>query len=273
VAPDADALARGWPELWSFSFLIGLTLLYYWKMAFTGLVLGGYDTQTYFYPYRHAAAEAITHGRLPLWNPSLFLGAPFMANIQTAVFYPLNVVFYLLPTAYAMNVSVILHIVLAGSYMYAWCRFSLRLDQIGAAGGAVAFMFSGFMSAQVGHINQINVAAWLPCLLLCFDRATTRRPAFWTAAGAVVIATQFFAGHSQESYLLLFVFGLYVLFRLVWGGSGKARAASRITTLGTGVGMVVLGIGLAAIQLLPTLELAGESIRAGGMSYPEAVSF
>lgn len=258
--------------------LIGLTLVFFWKIAFTGLVLAGYDTQTYFYPYRLEAADAIRNGRLPLWDPYLFLGAPFMANVQTAIFYPLNALFYVMPVPYAMNASIITHIALAGILMYAFGRSSLGLDRLGSLVAAIAFMFSGFMGAQVGHINQINVAAWLPGLLVCLDQAVWRRSGLWAAAGALVVAFQMLAGHSQESYFILVTSGLYAAFRIVvpradlvlpgplWRGDRFAPALAYAA-------IATLGVGMSLLQLLPTLELAGESIRGGGLSYGDAVSF
>lgn len=57
--------------------LSALTLLFFWKIALTNLILTGLDVFTYFYPYREYAAQAIRAGHLPLWNPYLFLGVPF----------------------------------------------------------------------------------------------------------------------------------------------------------------------------------------------------
>ena len=74
--------------------LLALTLAFFWKIAFTNLILVGLDVFTYFYPYKAYAAEVVRQGRLPLWNPYLFMGVPFLANAQTALFYPLNFLLY-----------------------------------------------------------------------------------------------------------------------------------------------------------------------------------
>ena len=81
-----------------------------------GLAVIGYDTMTYMYPYRFFAAEALRDGRVPLWNPHIYFGAPFLANLQSAVFYPLHVLFLLLPAPLAMNWSVILHLFLCAYF-------------------------------------------------------------------------------------------------------------------------------------------------------------
>src|SRR3990172_5452615 len=151
-----------------------LVLLFYRKTAFTNLILVDYDLLTYFYPYKEAAALAFREGRLPLWNPYLFTGVPFLANPQTALFYPLNLPGYLLSAPLAVKYSVIFHVFLAGAFMYAFARSSLALGRPGALVAAFTFMFGGFLTQQVGHINQLNAAVWLPLLLLLFDLARQR---------------------------------------------------------------------------------------------------
>ncbi len=78
---------RGWPVLPA---LIGLVALFFNRLAFSNLILARGDTFLYFYPYWSAAAAALRAGRVPLWNPDLFMGAPFLANSQVGFFYPLN---------------------------------------------------------------------------------------------------------------------------------------------------------------------------------------
>lgn len=60
------------------------------RLLFTNRVLATGDVLLYFYPYRDFAAAALRAGELPLWNPYVFLGAPFLANPQAAVLYPLH---------------------------------------------------------------------------------------------------------------------------------------------------------------------------------------
>ena len=102
-------------RFWPWLAIVGLVLLFFNKMVFSNLILARGDTFLYFYPYWQAAAEALRHGRLPLWNPSLFMGAPLLANSQVGFFYPLNwPVWLLLPTPYAVSASIVLHLVIAG---------------------------------------------------------------------------------------------------------------------------------------------------------------
>ena len=79
-----------WAPVISIVLLILAVLLIYSRLIFEGLVLAGFDTQTYFYPYWTYTFDSLQQGRVPLWNPNLFTGAPFLANPQAAVFYPVS---------------------------------------------------------------------------------------------------------------------------------------------------------------------------------------
>jgi len=303
--PEGATTRQGWGflhlDFLAIIVLAALTLLFYWRMVCTNQILTSYDTFTYFYPYRAYAATALAQGRLPTWLPDLFLGAPFLANIQTAVFYPLNLLFLIFSTPQALAVSVVGHVFLAGAFTYAFARLSVGLPRFGAFLAAVVFMFGGFLAVQAGHINQLNASAWLPLLLLTFDLAYRRRSVAWGLGAGLVLALVLLAGHTQEAYMTLVALGLFALWRALtadpssrgrWLGDGRSpqstprtqrnfdflssaiSALSAVKLAGSLLALVLLvGVGLAAVQLLPTAELSLLSVRGGGMSYREATSF
>src|SRR5512135_1687423 len=96
-----------------------------------------------FYPWQRAAIEAYQHGQLPLWTSLVGSGAPLAANLQTAAFYPLNFLYLFLPTEYAMGYTAILHVILAGLFMYGYLR-TMKLAPLAALVGALAFELNGF---------------------------------------------------------------------------------------------------------------------------------
>ena len=269
--------------------LAAITAALCWRLLSGQFVVTGYDTLTYFYPYRAYAGEVIRSGQLPHWNPYLFYGVPFLANIQTALFYPFNALFYFLAPTIALNWSVILHLFLASFFAYLWLRHSLAVIRLAATVGGALFGFGGFVGAQVGHLNQLNAAVWLPLALLTFHRAVSRGSGRWTVATGVILATQILAGHSQESYMTVVMLAAYgawlglsgrgrpwqriarVLGR--WLVSRGRRLAATATALLALVGSVTLAAALASVQLFPTGELTGLSTRGGGLAFGEAVSF
>jgi hypothetical protein len=123
--------------LLAFSLLIGL---FFNKLVFSKLILARGDVFLYFDPYWQAAADALREGRLPLWNPNIFMGAPLAANSQVGIFYPLNwPLWLLLPTPYAVSATIVIHLFIASVGTYLAGRRCLSLSMAGSLLAAVLF--------------------------------------------------------------------------------------------------------------------------------------
>ena len=270
--------------------LAAFVLALYARLLFTNRVMATGDILYYFYPYRDYVAEVLRSGRIPFWNPYLFLGAPLLANPQAAVLYPLHWPLIALPVTQQIAWSLAIHSWLLGYGGY-WL---LRRWGYGAGPGLVTGLVlagSGFVGGLAGHVNQLNGGAWLPWALLVIEMARQRRRVFELALGAVLFAAlvtlMLLAGHTQSAFINLAGVGLWVIWPLLAWAAGwawnlmrrKPRAwigpAWAITW--PGLGVYVLGGALAALlaapQLLPTLELSGLGLRAAALSYGEASSF
>lgn len=260
---------RAWAgEILVFLAFLGTVLIFFRGLLLPDKAFLNYDIVTYFYPYRHYAAEVIRQGGLPLWNPLIFLGAPLLANIQTAVLYPLSVVFYVMPTYLAVTVSIVLHVFLAGVFTYLFAKHTLRIGRFPSLITALIFMFGGFILVHLGHLNQLSVVVWLPLVLLLLDQTMKRRSLALAVATGSVIAVQILAGHTQEVYYSLVVATMFVAYVTFLETKGDRRKAYLLPAL-FALALVVAAL-VAAIQLLPTYELSGLSTRAGGMSFETA---
>jgi hypothetical protein len=259
-----------WPLGTDLSAALGLAaacLAFYYPLVFLGRVLVDYDAFVYFYPQRVFLAQSLLAGRIPLWDPNLFLGAPFLANPQTAVLYPPSWLFLIGPVEVIYTVQLVLHAFLAAFFTYLLMRHAFGIVPVAAALGGIAYAFGGFAVGQVGHLNQISAAAWLPAVLLAYNRFAVSRGVAWLALGALALALQLFAGHPQETYMTLIVLGIFGLVTAPW------RNVRLLIICGVaGAAMCALGAVLAAAQLLPTLELAPLSIRGAGVNWLDAVA-
>jgi hypothetical protein len=263
-----------WADFAALAVLAALALLFFAKIALTNRVLAGLDVFAYFYPYRDFVSEALRHGRLPLWNPYLFMGAPLLANSQAAVLYPLHWPFIWLSAPKQIAWSIVLHIWLAGAGAYLFARRAIQLRWPAALGAATIFAFGGFLSAQAEHINQLNASAWLPWLLICVEGSMRQGTRRWLAllAGGAIVGLMLLAGHTQAAYIVLFGTAAYALLKGLKDQRAK-RWAAGLRGVGALALMGAVGIVLAAGQLLPTLELSQLSVRSGGLPYDEAASF
>lgn len=268
--------------------LCTLVPLLLWRLVVAGQILQGPDAFAYFYPLYGYAADRLLGGELPLCNPHLFMGAPFLANPQAGVFYPMHWLLSMLPAPSLVSATLAIHYALAAAGTYLLLRLGLGRGRLAAVAGAVVFAVSGLMGAQAEHVNQVEALSWLPLQVLLLEMGAVRRGVpgrrrRLLAAGAGLISgLQLLIGHAQAVYICHATLLAYGAARPLWGSGAREVHSSSLwrdvgavwgrTVLFVG-GAALLGVGLAAVQLLPTLELMGLSLRAGGLDYRQAVSF
>ncbi len=78
----------------------------------------GADVVRHMFPWKSFTVDSLKQGEIPFWNPHNFSGNPLMANFQSAVFYPLSAVFFLLPMLPAWTLYILLSPVLAAFFMF-----------------------------------------------------------------------------------------------------------------------------------------------------------
>ncbi|MGC8667441.1 MAG: hypothetical protein ACP5VE_04910 [Chthonomonadales bacterium] len=225
-----------------------------------------YDAVGQFYPWRAFAAAALRNGTIPLWNPYSFCGAPFVANSQSAVFYPPNLLFVLMPADRAFAVAALLHLVTAGIGMWLLLRSLGAAPLAGVAAGA-AYAFCTWQVSWLQLPTFLDTSCWLPFALLGTLRLVQAPSPARMLRLAGVFALVLLAGHLQ---IALYVLGAAVLAavyllllrvattKLVLGGRWREVAAPAALWLAA----LVLGSLAAAPQLLPAVELSNRSHRA-----------
>jgi len=257
--------------------LLGLALLFFWRIAFAGKLLVGADiigsprpwnplwgdNILQFYPWAVLAADSWKEGVPPLWNPYVFSGTPFAAKGQAAVFYPFNLILWrILSPARAFGYSAILHLFLAGLFMYAFSR-AIKISRFGSFVGALTFMFNGYFVTLLWAPSIVYTMTWLPAVLYLVERSLQETSLAYALFAGLALGMQFLAGYPAVSSYLLVAFGLYVLYRLVviFTESKNLRAIAPALCL-AGIS-VVIGFSLGAVQLLPFFELGPLSERVG----------
>lgn len=125
----------------------------------------GTDNPKLFYPYRKFTVDELKRGRIPLWNPYVFSGNIHAATYQSAVYYPLNILYFVLPLADAWSILVIIQPILAGFFTFLFLK-SQRMTDRGSLFGALCFAFSGWMIAWWEESLVIEHSIlWLPLAL------------------------------------------------------------------------------------------------------------
>jgi hypothetical protein len=139
------------------------------------LVAAGWDVR-YFATSRAFGFGEMREGNLALWNPYLFSGAPFLANFTSALLYPPNAIYFVLPLAKALNAEIALHTWLLGVFLYAWVR-SRGMHPVAAFFAGVLMMSSGafFPHIRAGHLSMIASWAWTPLIFLAAEKICGER--------------------------------------------------------------------------------------------------
>jgi hypothetical protein len=198
------------------------------------------DHSDYFQPLHLFTTQHLRVWRLPLWNPYNGSGEPWLANPQTAIFYPPAWLFLILPFATAYVAYLFVHALLLGGG--AFLLFRRNASTLAATGGAIALMLSGPVLSMLDVQNNFTTFAWLPLLMWCASECGA------AALGGVILAMTFLAG---EPFLAAIAAIIYVVI------------VRRVKTI------VIAGLtaaSLAAIQLFPFIEMLIKSDRLGGFS-------
>lgn len=269
IVRSADNFLKRFPsEGIPIAILILSVLIFFGKILLSGSPLFGSDFVLQFYPWKKFIYDRVSlHGALPAWNPYIFSGTPFIANIQASMFYPLGFLFYVMPTEYAYGYTIIIHCVLGLLFMYLFLR-SLSVNEAGAFLSAIIFIYNGFFMAHLyaGHLTFVQNYIWIPLIFFYLHRFFKTFYFRNAALGGLFLGIQILGGFPQIAFytiLAVLSFGLFHVTIFL-----KAKHVQECIRIGLGIATIVcIGFALAAIQLLPTLEFTKLSTRAGGISY------
>ena len=218
------------------------------------------DILNFHYPLRRVLIDSWARGEFPLWNPFIYLGQPMLANPNYMAFYPSNIFHALMPFNYAFKLHFIIHPLLAGVGLYLLQR-RIGIQRLAALGGSIVYQFSGALLSFLNLYNIVPAIALIPWIAWAFLGALQgnwwrRSLLFGLLLGLQVIA--FEPLMFQCNLFLLAGLALYHFFE------SKDRRRAALSVGRAGLVGCLLAPALAAIQVLPTLELMPLSSRGAG---------
>jgi hypothetical protein len=188
--PAEDSFRRGWllpvlllPALLALPFAAGQVLLYRDLFHFTA-------------PEELFGARALLAGRLPLWNPMVYGGTPYLASTSPGVFFPLNWLFLLLPPLQAGTAAVLLLLPVAAAGSYRLAR-TLGGSRAAATLAACGYTTSGYLLSMHGGHLYFASAALLPLAVDLLLRAARGAEARALVPAAAAVALLLFNGEFQ----------------------------------------------------------------------------
>ncbi len=232
-----------------------LPFVYFFPATRGSLIISPDDGVIFNIPLRVAVANIIRSGSLPLWNPYMFSGIPLFGSAQAGVLFPLNWFYLLFSIPVATNLMMLSTYVLAALGAYLYARRS-GASITGAVATSLIWQWSAFMVAKVGQTNVVQTAALLPWVLWAIDRYASNGKRTRGLLIAVLVGLQVFAGH-QQTFAYSFLLAACYAVVMARSSSGRERRSYLWS-----FGLLTTGVALAAVQILPTLELLRHSLRA-----------
>lgn len=256
--------------------LVALCLLFFWRdltpvAADRRRFVAGDFAYQYYAPARYAAGRWWA-GEAPLWNPYVYAGHPYLADLQNATFYPPRLAAIALagpdfPYA-ALELEALFHFPLVALFTYLLAR-RLTGRRVGGLIAAIAFAFSSYLTGYpILQLAILEAQTWLPAILLCLLIAgealacgAARRGLRWGLAAGGLLALSWLAGSPQASLLVTYgalAFGAFQLWPRPFAFAWRVWRP-RLAVLAV---FCAVGFGLAAVQLLPAAEFMRLSTRA-----------
>lgn len=212
------------------------------------------DVISQIYPWKTLTVSIFKNLQMPLWNPYGFSGTPLLANYQSAVLSPFNLLFFILPFVDAWSLLILLQPLLAGIFMYMLLR-AFKIGKLASVLGSLSFMFCGFITTWMAYGTLAYAILYLPLALFAVEKYyDTKRKRFLVLL-SVSIPLSFFSGHFQISaYFFVFVF-FYILF--------KYFEKKDKNSLFLSFAYLFSGALFSLPQLIPSIELYLQSLRSG----------
>jgi len=209
------------------------------------------DVFRHIYTFKILAIDMIKHFQLPLWNPYNGAGMPLLATLNSGFFDPFNTLFLFLPYLDAWNMYLFLQFLLIGFFTYLYCR-KINMSHEAGLFTSISFMFSGLIVARVtlgAYGLGIGMLPFLLFLIESYIKNYKRVLLFFISLSICVLIV---STHPQISlYIISFIF-LYTAIRIF---NEKIPVRKKIITGIYFFLSIIFGIGLAAIQIFPTVEL------------------
>jgi hypothetical protein len=197
------------------------------------------DLSFLFAPWKIYTTEAIQKGELPFWAPHVYCGYPLLSNVQTAVFYPFSLLFYLFSYPQGLRLFYIVHFTILGIFAYLLLR--RRFSILPSLAGTILFCFNGYVLTKIEFLSLFSQIIWLP--IICSLHSSTLLSAF-------AVALSFLAGYPPLFIVQMFIYFIFLVYAEGWIKGIKKYLM-----------VALLAIFFSGYQILPAVELFLTSTR------------
>jgi hypothetical protein len=243
--------------------LVACILLFFVPALFGGTFFLR-DLYLLFYGKKLLLAEALQHGDVPLWDPLMQGGQPFLGSPGNSALYPFNILFLVLPSLTAFNLLIVLQFVFCGVSAYVLGRV-LGFSMTGAFVTGIVYTFCGYVLSSANLLVLMQAVPWAPALLASVHLLMRERRKRWLVASAIFGSLPLLGGGADMTAMS---FALAVAWMLIV--PSEIPPARRATTA---VLVVAFAAGLSLMQTLPAAQVIRNSSRGQKLQYAAFVQW
>jgi len=215
------------------------------------------DLQGWVLSDTEISIRALKELSVPLWDSSMLLGRPLHATGSFPTFYPPDWLYALFEPVRGYAVSMAFHFLWMALGFFGWMR-TLRCSVLASAVAGLSFGLSGWSLVHLHIPHFVRSISWIPWCLLCCERLSNCSTAPRAAQLSVCIGMLALCAFPPVLGVGLFAVGFWAL-RCFLGATRRGHFAAMFA------GASVLGILLAAVELVPLLELRKDSMRSAAI--------
>ncbi|OGG15120.1 hypothetical protein A2773_04490 [Candidatus Gottesmanbacteria bacterium RIFCSPHIGHO2_01_FULL_39_10] len=223
-----------------------LTILFFFPIIFLNHVFYSGDLLTIYLPMKHFFIDSIKHGIFPLWNPYIFSGYPYFADISLDTYYLPTIILFIDGTLRGITYLIILHFIFSGYFAFKLGKM-LKLQDLGALFFSITYTFSGLMVNYIVDPKRLFTVSLYPLFFYSLLLAFQKNKFFFTVLSSLALSLQIFSGHIQYVFIELLV----VPVLLFWQDHTKQKVLRKCFVV---LQILILAILFASIALIPALE-------------------
>ena len=243
-------------ELFIFLFFLFLSVMFFWPALSTGKSYIYQDIEGIFAPYQMLKRNMFLEGYINLWNPHIFSGVPYEANMGNGptIFYPFSFIYYFFPISGAVVYQFILHFTLAGYFMYLFAKSGLGGSRIVSIICGTSFAFCGFFVTHLVHTFVI-AGCWLPLIFLFSKLAFEKKSLPFVFLAGIFSAVLLTSGLIQVAYYIYLSLGFFWLWYFISSLTDRnSTGKDKIFIFYSFPLLILTAILVSAVQLFPFIE-------------------
>jgi hypothetical protein len=243
-------------DKWPYLYFLILTIVVFAGFIFSNKMLFGSDTVEAGIFFRSFYAEFVkAFHRVPLWDPYIYGGLPFVDAMHGDTFYPLAALQFFMPIEKALGYKLVITVFLAGVFTYLYLR-KMNMSRWAGVFGGTAYMLSGFLVSLVyaGHDGRMYVTSLLPFLLYTMEIGFKRKNLLWWWPFSVAFGLLILANHPQFAYFSMWCVGAYFVLRMIFLIKEDKIARARIIPIIGFIAAMAFGLCLALVSIWPTQD-------------------